>query len=400
MKSPLYSKLFFSALVALLINSTLRLTDPLRQVEPQNLPHAHSWAWWAAQDFLDELQPPQVVLIGSSLMMNPVWANEANFQNKDVDIALDRRVMYLDAAIKHRLRHTAVSCFNLALPGAMLSDDYMVVRSLLIDKNKPKIVVFGLSPRDLVDNGFRCAASSNHYKYFSKFVNTDDLTEVAMPHFWQRISYLIGRTIYLQGKKPEAQYIAAKSFEFLATRILGKQATSDLASPKVAQSRLAIYESEVEKGVWIAHPRDFDYYHETEYEKLKERYGKSNVEGCENQRKWFEMCLALCKEAEIQPIIVNMPVTQANIDVFAPGVYQTCVNQMATEARKFNCPFIDLQKTQAFVRSDFTDMCHMDASGGKKTLDFIADEIAGEPSCVASLSRDNFQIADTSDHTK
>lgn len=327
-------------------------------------------------------------------MTNPVWSNEADYQNKDVDIALDRRVMYLDDAIKLRLRDTTARCFNLALPGAMLSDDYMVVKSLLIDEHKPRIVIFGLSPRDMVDSGFRCAASSNHYKYFSKFVDTNDLTELAMPYFWQRISYFISRTIYLEQKKSEAQYIAAELFKSFATGISGKHVTSDLVNPKVAQSRLAIYESEVEKGVWIAHPHDFDFYHDTEYEKLRERYGKSNVEGCENQRKWFEMCLALCKNAEIQPIIVNMPITQTNIDLFAPGVYQGCVSQMAAEARKFHCPFIDLQKKSAFVRSDFTDMCHMDASGGKKTLDFIADEIAGEPNCVASLKRANFEIAD------
>ncbi|CAN5678070.1 hypothetical protein BH10CYA1_BH10CYA1_65100 [soil metagenome] len=383
-----------SVAIALIANCVLLFCDPFKSIEPHKLPHPHTWAWWAVQDFLNESKPPQVVLVGSSLMMNPVWSNEAQYLNRDVDIAANRRIQYLGAAIQNRLPGQSTSCFNLALPGAMLSDDYMLIRGLLADKRKPEIVVLGLSPRDFIDNGFKCAAFSEHYRYLSKFVNTTGLAKLAMPHAWQRIAFYANQIIYLHGKKCDLQYLASEAIKSIASQVFGQQLPLAERKPKSgAQSRLAIYESEIEQGVWIAHPHCLDFYHETEYEKLKTRYKSANVDGCENQHKWFEMCLETCKKNGIEVIVVNMPLTETNIDLFAPGVYQNCVNLMAFESRKYNFSFIDLQNTHAFVRSDFTDMCHMDASGGKKLLDFIAGEIVGKSSPVASRVPSNLKIA-------
>ena len=206
-----------------------------------------------------------------------------------------------------------------------------------------------------------------------------------MPEIWQRFSYYVHNTAYLDANKADLQVIAGE----LSKRAL---AVSDNQERQVCQfnkkntdARLAIYQSEMESGVWIAHPHGRDYYHETELEKLAKRYSHPSAANYKNQKQWLELCLELCKKEGIQPIIVNVPLTEKNIALFAPGIYQNCVNTMIAESQKYNCPFLDLQNPKEFVLTDFTDMCHMDASGGKKLLDHVAQVISEDPRMIAAL---------------
>ena len=158
------------------INLAFTALNPVSKVDPQSLPTAHGWTWWAAHDFLKEKAAPNVVIAGSSLMMNPIWQNEADFLEQDVDITANRRCRYLESAIARQLPHMQARCFNMALPGAMISDDYMVARSLLTGAHKPKILILGLSPRDFIDSGFKYPACSDHYRYLQHFIKSDDLS--------------------------------------------------------------------------------------------------------------------------------------------------------------------------------------------------------------------------------
>lgn len=322
-------------------------------------------------------------MLGSSLMMTPLWENEADFLNRDVDIVADRGVQYLGAVVQKKLPGSNNVCFNFALPGAMLSDDYMVIRTVLVGQGKPRIIVLGLSPRDFIDNGFSCAASSQHYKYLARFTNTEELTELAMPKLWQRVPYFLHKGIYFEDKKGDIQALTAEALKTMISRVFKKPKSWKPAEEVEAESRLAIYQTELEKGLWLAHPRAPDHYDQAEDAQLLKM--QANKEGYKNQSAWFLMSLALCRKEGIKPIIVNMPLTQKNIALFAPGVYENCVNLMAEEAHRNNCPFIDLQKSNKFVLTDFTDMCHMDASGGKKLLNAIAEVVTCHPDLIKDL---------------
>lgn len=308
-------------------------------------------------------------------MMNPVWENEADFVNRDIDIVADRSIRYLDAVIESRLGACKPSSFNFALPGAMLSDDYMVLRTVLLKQaQKPDVIVLGLSPRDFVDNGFTCAASSEHYRYLSRFTDTSDLTQLAMPHPWQRFTHYLHQLCYFEGKKADFQLVMNSFLKDEAAKVFG---SPSLNRPPI-DVRAAIYQTELQKGMWLAHPRGADHYDQVEDRKLRKTL--ANKEGCDNQRKWYEMTLQLCQKENICVIVVNMPLTATNIGLFGPGVYQNCMEVMENGARKYGANFLDLQRAGNFELADFTDMCHMDASGGKKALDLIAGALANERS--------------------
>jgi hypothetical protein len=312
--------------------------------------------------------------------MNPVWQNEADFSNTNLDIVVNRRTRYLESSLSQRLPpqlKTAPVCFNFALPGAFVSDDYMILRTMLSGPHRPKVVVFGLSPRDFIENGLRGAAFSPHFRYLKRFTPIDDIVDVSMPHIWQRAGYFADNHLFFLGKKLEVQCLTQQFCQNIANAIHKPLPVKHNETAVLAQDvGKAIYETELKEGVWIAKPhRTPPYYEGGAVAEFKRRYKDSKK--IDNQLRWLDMALTLCKEQDIKVVIVNMPVTDRNLTVYPSGIYDSCVAAIENEAKRFDCEFIDLQATHAFPVSDFSDMWHMNACGGKRLLDNVADKIAG-----------------------
>lgn len=371
--------------VVLLLNAALLWLNPLSGVDPQRLPLEKTWSWWAVHDFISEAKKPDVVLLGSSLLMNPVWQNEADFSNANLDIVVNRRTRYLESALGQRLGvPSAPICFNFALPGAFVSDDYMILRTMLSGPHHPKVVIMGLSPRDFIENGLRGAAFSPHFRYLKRFTPIDDIVDVSMPHVWQRAGYVADNHLFFLGKKLELQCLTAQFFTNL-TNAMHKPVElkcAEQAAPAQDVGK-AIYETELRQGVWLAHPHQTPPFYEGEVAEFKRRYKDSKR--IDNQLRWLEMALTLCRDQDIKVVMLNMPVTQTNLTVYPPGVYDSCVAAIAAEAKKFGCSYVDLQATQAFPQSDFSDMWHMNAHGGKQLLDIVADDIAQDQTLASVL---------------
>ena len=65
--------------ILVVVNVVLSMVNPLSSFNPEKLPAAHSWIFWATEDFFSQPSPPDVVLLGSSLLVNPICEQEANF---------------------------------------------------------------------------------------------------------------------------------------------------------------------------------------------------------------------------------------------------------------------------------------------------------------------------------
>jgi len=391
------------------LNAVLLVRDPLKCVDPESLSSAHCWPWWASQNYQSETHSPDIVFLGSSLLLNPIWENEARFLNKNVDIVLNRRIRYLETVIKNDAPGKQATCLNLALPGARVSDDYMVMRSLFTKDRKPRVVVFGLSPRDFIEDGFKYPVTSSHFHFFAEKGDVDELVDLAMPQLWQKIAYYLHRSVYLDRNKEKLTALAAHNFAD-TTNLAHTPNLTDTTSLttgknckpvlQTKESRTGLFQAKLEPGIFIAPPSKPDYFLDGDYIQARAKFVVDKV-GYENQRRWFELCLATCQKQDIQPVIVNMPITQRNIDLYAPGVYQNCVGMIASTASRFKCPFLDLQG-KIVDRSDFMDMCHMDASGGRKFLDYLGNLIVTDSRTKTRLNPDidHFQLAGRSALTK
>lgn len=376
------STTFYALLIVLIANLAISAVRPFDKVDPEALPSAKSWVYWATQEFLQKKDHPQVVLTGSSLMMNPTWLQEAEHLNQNVDIVANHRTTYLESVIKKGLPGFAAQCYNFALPGSMMSDDYMVVRALFKNERKPSIVVIGLGPRDLMDCRFNCAASSKHFQYLERYSDTHDIVDLTMPQFWQRINFVVKELDYFVGKKWNMQVAAGET-----ARQFFQPVISFVTKPGPLEfSNESNYRLEIAKGVWIAKPNVASSFFLDNTSEWRRRHRRTNDQLFENQKQFLELCLQTCRREGIEPLLVNMPMLQVSKDTMHPDIYPRHLKLLEEMSQKYHCVMVDTNKLANFVTEDFTDTCHMDASGGKKLLDIIGNAIVSNAQLASRLS--------------
>jgi hypothetical protein len=383
-----------AVLAFLLCNLLFIYFNPFGKVDPDALPVARNWIWWATHEYSDAPNAPDVVVLGSSVVMHPLWHHEADFRQQTVDLVADHRSKYLEHVISSKapLPLKNITVFNFGLPGSMASDDYMVSKALFTEEHKPALVVLGLCPRDMFDNRFNNAASSKHFQYLSRYTETRHLLDLSMPEWWQRIGYLSSEALYFSSKATAAQVFTEEAVKAVFSPLTSKLPPSPLDRKSEEDKRFAMYQNLVEKGFWIAKPNaPFMFMNDTG--DLKKRFKNANNKLFENQRKWLEMCLQDCREKGIKVVLVNMPNTLIARSTMPSGVYERHVACLQGLANKFDCTYVDVDKPGVYGERDFTDWCHLSADGGKKAFGLIGEAIASNMQLVTCLSERSVQVA-------
>ena len=128
----------------------------------------HTWTQWALIDFAKQKDNPSpIVFLGSSLMLMPINLADAHFLNRTIDGATHHESVLFDHLINYDKKHHA-SNFNFALPGLMPSDAYLITNRMLSGNNHPQLIVYGLGPRDFLDNLLSSPASTDPYRCLSQ----------------------------------------------------------------------------------------------------------------------------------------------------------------------------------------------------------------------------------------
>lgn len=371
--------------VFLMLNLLFFSLNPFGNVDPDALPVARNWVWWATHEFVESKKTPDLVVLGSSVVMHPLWHHEADFRQQTVDLVADHESKFLENVIEKNTGIKGLYCYNFGLPGSMASDDYMVVKALFKPEKKPKMVIIGICPRDMVDNRFNCAGSSKHFQYLSRFTQTKHLLDLSMPQWWQRVGYLAGESIYFSSKAQASQVVASETIRNIFQPLTKFLPPSPLDRKSEEDKRFAMYQNLVEKGFWIAKPNaPFMFMEDTA--DLKKRFKTPNDPLFANQRSWLDLCLADCSKQGIKVALVNMPNTDIAKSVMPEGVYQRHVNCLKELAARWDCLYVDADLPDYYGKKDFTDWCHLSADGGKKAFELIGKEISRDQKLVACLS--------------
>lgn len=361
----------------LVVNAILLQVNPAAKVDPDAVPVAKDWVWWAAHEYKRSPQAPDMVIMGSSVVMHPLWHGEADFRNGPVDLVADRQSKFMQAAVKDSLK-IDISAFNFGLPGAMASDAFMVSEALFSGPGRaPRLVILGLTPRDMVDNKFNCAYSSRHFRYLSRFVDLKPYVELAMPQLWQRIGYLADEWLYVKGKSRQLNLLASGATLDLVAPLHNGFPPSKLNIKSDVDKKNAIYMAQVEKGFWIAVPRAPHRFLDAEAD-LKKRFKNSNDATFANQKTWLELFLASCKAKGIEVVLVNMPTTQIVKQIMPKGVAQRHVALLKEQASKNGFIYVDADLPIFQEAEDYSDWAHLSSKGGRKIFKIIAEKICSE----------------------
>lgn len=367
------------------VNAMLFVVNPLSKVDPESLPSAHSWVWWATQEFVKQPKAPDVVWLGSSLVMHPVSRLDADYLGKNLDYVKHHRSLYMENALEQRGAAGTV-CYNFALPGGMVSDDYMVSRALF-GKRKPAVVVLGLSIRDFMDNQVHCAGATPAFKYLQRYTSIDDLVDVSLPQIWQRADYLYGKMSYLWGKKLDIQVLLAEKVKkFVGPHFASAFPPSRIAEADPTRNQPSNLRSEVEEGMFIVQSKQ-PYSFEDNSKEYVKRYRSANDQMFKTQEFFFDKLVSELKQNGIEVVVVAMPVTELNHKLMPAGTYDRFIATLKNTSAKYSCSFLDLDSAGKFQLTDYYDTSHMNGAGGKKLVDSVAEAIYTQPSMVAALEK-------------
>lgn len=89
------------------------------------------------------------------------------------------------------------------------------------------------------------------------------------------------------------------------------------------------------------------------------------------QLGFLKKTLDVCGERGIKVILVNMPLTQANRQLFPDHFYRRFREQIQRISARPGVKMIDLGENEEFVRQDYWDTTHLNHGGGYKLLKHI-----------------------------
>lgn len=301
---------------------------------------------------------PEIVLIGSSVLMAPTWSVDSQVFPQVPDVYHHHRWLSLESkATQKRQKQTSV--FTFALPGLMVSDGYLIVDKVLNGKLKPKLIGYALTPRDFMDD---LMTGETRTITFNRLMRLNDIARLGSAYLsspQEALEFVIDNVCYLYGKRYRYQEKCVALLRKVSGALLGPGATVETQRSTIgAQQFLLIQDRQLAWGRSI--------------EEYRNRYKHFDRAQFEKQVRFLSRLLLLARERGIDLALINMPLTDANKNLMPTGFYQYYKSTINNIARNNSVPIIDLDKGRGYSDDCFYDTVHLNAVGGKRLLGSIA----------------------------
>lgn len=105
------------------------------------------------------------------------------------------------------------------------------------------------------------------------------------------------------------------------------------------------------------------------------RYNPPNYKKLEQEMQELERIVDLCKQKQIELVLVNMPVSDGNKTLSAPGLREEYLKRLKTLCQKDSVALIDFENRKIFGVGDFLDTVHLSGYGAKKMIDELLAQL-------------------------
>lgn len=299
--------------------------------------------------------PPKVLLLGSSLILYPMW---------DVDRALgarsgDANHYHFAKGLEKELANAGLKglpVYDLSVGGGMISDSYLLLQRYLRNHPAPKFAVIDCAPRSFYDGGMTMPLDTPIFDYFFELPDFAELHSEFLPGVKNKLEFISSRTLFTYHRR---RWLAEKTGEMLPRQTL-------ISSQPVATN--------------TPHPeptmmqRSLDEY--------RGRYNLISINNCKLQLCFLKLLCSTCSDNNIDLIVVNMPLSEGNRKLLPDGFYQQFVCEVKqTIASEPNSHFIDLADSDGWTNDVYYDSAHLNHKGGAKFNRMLAQHLAAVPAC-------------------
>ncbi len=330
-------------------------------------------------NFLNLEKHANTVLLGSSLIKNPFWLSDIRYLDKTLDYDSYHGCAKLEKDLSDReLKHSSV--FDFGIPGAMVSDVFLLTEKLLRGPRTPNLLIYAVGPRDFND---RVIVSEITTPTFDRLFRETDLAKTDWPYrmnFEQKVNFLLDRFFFAYRKRGQWQTSLAnglnRALDILSPRANAKPlCDTAVAFDTINTGSSPLYSStaasKVNDECWNCSIKDY-----------KARYASFNSEQFTKQLAFLKALIVTTKSRNIELILVSMPLTQQNIELMPGPLHALYTQTLRSVAQEYQTPLIDLQNDKHFDQTCFYDTAHLNGIGGDRLgllfSKLIADRLSPE----------------------
>ncbi len=345
-----------------------------------------SWVWWNVRDFKQLKSAPDIVLLGSSLMMAPLHGGDAAHLNLPQNVAFHHHSQLLEDLLKEKFGHT-YKTFAFALGGEMVSDAYVIAHTLLKDDRKPKVIIYGIAPRDFMDNALPSASSTEIFKYMDRFSDLGAIDKESASSPLEQSEKGLSKVSFTYKHRPDFLYVQHRWAKELFRKLLGYEELEQVRSPLHIrkQAFLELPEDFGPTSLFVTPPPVIAEPYKANLEEYKFRYRKLNLKQFKSQLGFLERLLETAEKDGTRVVIVNMPLTVDNVALMPAGFYQSYLEQVGAVVKKHQALFLDLNDPSLFPQKYFTDSVHLNGRGGQHFFEVLAARLKQDAQTAAII---------------
>jgi hypothetical protein len=370
----------FSAFV--LTNIGLTLTQPFAFDKFAN--PLRTWTYWSINDIRTRSLRPDIALLGSSLMVTAMTEADASYTQQRLDLLDYRDARYLDKLLSTQFGGKCTT-MNLAAPGQMPSDAYLTLKAALQSGAQPRMVIYGVAPRDFIDGTLQNAYDTEPFQYLKRVVNIDDIASDIYRSPLDRFDWSLHKSLFGYGNATDLKMSCHRLLDTALTGLLFKHETQGISASRLIPNYKFF---EMQKGALMAEVPQKDPNAHLFIDNLsdyKARYRRPDMQIYKIQMSFVERLCELCNEHGTELVLVNMPITRRNVSLLPPSVHAKYLRDLAALASERNVAFIDQCRFENYQPQDYRDSVHLNGFGGKKFVDYLVRAIKADPAISRSL---------------
>jgi hypothetical protein len=374
------------ALLFLLTDLSLRLAYHPNALET---PY-RSWIYSAVADYPSSGPKPNIVILGSSLMVACVNDGDATTLAGEIDGTTHHRSITLEKALEQSKggQGQATLSQSFAIGGQMASDAYAILRTLFDSKNAsikqrfalPQVIVWGIAPRDLMDATFTDPDISTTVMYLDNLTADHDALGTRKPYIWRQLEYLADACFYSYDQRQHFVLLQKQVvYGFLSA--LHLIAPGDLGTVKTPQELLLIARRELpeDNGLrqWMVKPQGqpITQFEDNSKEYIS-RYNPFKDKLFNLQSGYLDKFLMLAHGLGIKVLLVNMPLTRDNMSLIPAGKYQLYLQTVKDLAQRSQANFVDFNDGKQFTHEFFNDPVHLNGYGSQRFFQAVGKKIS------------------------
>jgi hypothetical protein len=370
-----YSSYVLITVAALvLLDLGARLSYPYWNVDRYNSPNK-SWIWWAVDQFRKQPQAPDLVLLGSSLMLDALNSGDATYLHTPQNVSLHHKSVCLQDNLA-RSTNSQIRTFSFAIAGQMASDAYVISSTLLKEKSKPTTIIYGIAPRDFMDNMLTNVSTTETFRYLSRIGNLSDIVVSSRPSFWETIETALAKVSFLYQHKSDLAYLQQCGTK-LFLKMFGH---SNLEHYRVPFELRKIAMKEMPEEIASNETMVCPYGHppvpyQDNLSEYRQRYAHLNKRMFADQVSYLQRLLKYGQAQKINVVLVNMPLTADNLATMPAGFYQNYLSTISGLSSTYDSTLIDLNQPGLFNRGYFADSAHLNGLGGMRFFTLLSDAL-------------------------